>query len=176
MKIAITLVQQVTKAADLDKLREITSGILGEICWRADLSYGDELCLHIGARLPYSQKSMAGQEKGAWILGTRGTAWRLDAANETLASSEDSLDLIRQKVRATEGATITAFETSYPDLALTVIFSNSCKLRLFPSAEDDLDLPYWELFTPNRMLLQVGVGAKWSYRRSDLPEASDIDT
>lgn len=170
----MTLIQEVTKAEDLDKLREITRGILGEICWRANLSYGEELSLHIGARLPYSQKSMAGQEKGEWILGTRGTAWRLDTASETLISSEDDSETIRQKVHAIEGTTITAFETRYPDLALIVNFSNGCQLRLFPNAEDDLDLPYWELFTPARMILQVGLGAKWSYRRSDLPEVSNL--
>lgn len=56
----MTLVQEVLKNEDLDKLAEITSGILGEVCWRANLSYGDELCLHIGDRIP--SKSMVGRE------------------------------------------------------------------------------------------------------------------
>lgn len=165
-----TLVQKVTQAADLDKLREITSGILGKTCWKVNLSYGDELTLHIGARLPYSQKSMAGQEKGAWILGTRGTAWRLDSPSETITGSEDDPEVSRQKIYVIEDTTVTTFETSYPNLALTVTFGNGYKLRLFPEAEEDFGLPYWELFTPDRLLLKVGVGAEWSYIRSDLLE------
>lgn len=38
---------------DLAPLRELTSGVIGETCWRANLSYGDELTLYIGARIPY---------------------------------------------------------------------------------------------------------------------------
>jgi len=41
---------------------------------------------------------------------------------------------------------------------------------LIPDAEDDSNLPYWELFTPYQMLLKVGPGAIWSYVRSDLPK------
>lgn len=167
------LVQEVIKATDLDKLREIVSGVLEETCWRACLSYGDELSLHIGARIPYSHKSMAGKEKGAWILGTRGTAWKLVSSSETLVTSEDESEIVRQKVHTIEDTTIAAFETSYPNLALTVTFGNGCSLILIPDIEDNSDLPYWEMFTPYRMLLKVGPGAMWSYVRSDLPENTD---
>jgi hypothetical protein len=161
------IVKQVTQATDLEQLREIISGVIGEICWRASLSYGDELSLHIGARIPYSQKSLAGKEKGEWILGTRGSLWKLDSVSETLTTSEDAPEIIRQKAHAIEGTTITSFETSYPELALTITFDNGCKLALMPSPEDDFDLPYWEMFTPHGMILKVGPSTMWSYTRSD---------
>ena len=66
-----------TKATDLEKIRQITHPILRENCWEASLSYGGELCLEIGERIPYTNKLMAGQEKGAWRLGTRATPWKL---------------------------------------------------------------------------------------------------
>ena len=162
------LVHEVTQSTDLEPLREITSGVIGEICWKVSLSYGDELSLHIGARIPYSQKSMSGKEKGAWILGTRLTAWRLDAPNETLATSVDAPEILRHKIQAIENTKITSLETRYPDLALAVKFNNGCKLILFPTVEDDSDLPYWEMFTPSRMVLKVGPGGIWSYIRSDI--------
>ena len=155
------LVQQVRKPTDLEQLREITTKVIGEKCWRANLSYGDELSLHIGARLPYSQKSMTGKEKGSWILGTRGTAWKIDNLSETLVTSEDEPETIRQKISAIEDNIITALETSYPELSLVVTFANGYKLRLFPSADEDFDLPHWELFTPYRTVLKVGPGAMW---------------
>lgn len=161
------IVKNVTQATDLQQLSKITSEVLGKICWRANLSYGDELSLHIGARIPYSQKAMAGKEKGEWILGTRLTAWRIDCASETIATSSDEPQIIRQKVKAIENTTITTIETSYPNLALTVTFSNKCQLILIPETFDDSNLPYWELFAPYRMLLKVEPGAMWSYTRSN---------
>jgi hypothetical protein len=165
------LIQKVVTDADLDKLREITHGIVGEVCWRASVSYGDELCLDIGARLPYSQKVMAGKEKGEWILGTRGSAWILTSSDETLASSDEDPDVFKRALHCIEGAAIVAFETRFPDLVLTITFSNGCKLTVFTSNEDNFDLPYWELFTPYDMVLQTGPGAMWSYIRSDVPES-----
>jgi hypothetical protein len=163
----VNIVKQVTKATDLEQLREIANRVIGQPCWRASLSYGDELNLHIGARIPYSQKSLAGKEKGEWILGTRGTPWKLDSLSETLTISEDTPEVIKQKAHAIEGTTITSFETSYPELALTITFDNGCKLALMPSPEDDFDLPYWEMFTPHGMILKVGPSTMWSYTRSD---------
>jgi hypothetical protein len=159
------LIQEISTATDLEQLIKITNRVVGEICWKASLNYGDELNLHIGAKIPYPQKSMAGKEKGAWILGTRATAWRLESGNEIIVSSSDQPEIIKQKVHVIENNSITAFETSYPDLTVAVTFSNECKLTLFPDS-NDFDLPYWELFTPDGMLLKVGPGARWSYTSS----------
>ncbi len=161
------LVKNITQPSDLEQLIQIISGIIGEICWKASLSYGDELTLHIGARITYSQKSMAGKEKGAWILGTRATQWRIDGSSETLVSANDDPEIIRQKVNAIKDSTIAGIETEYCNLALTVTFSNGCKLILLPNSEDDVDLPYWEMFTPHQMVLKVGPGGRWSYISSN---------
>jgi hypothetical protein len=106
---------------------------------------------------------MTGREKGAWILGTRATQWRLDSPSQTLVSSNDDLEIIRQKVDAIKDSTITGIETHYRNLALTVTFSNEYKLILLPNSKDNVDLPYWEIFTPYQMVLKVGPGARWSY-------------
>lgn len=161
------LVKNITQPSDLEQLHQIISGVIGETCWKASLSYGDEITLHIGAKIPYSQKSMTGREKGAWILGTQATQWRLDSPSETLVSSNDDPEIIRQKVDVIKESTIADIETNYQNLALTVTFSNRCKLILLPNREDDVDLPYWEMFTPYQMVLKVGSGAKWSYTSSN---------
>ncbi|MBR8838853.1 MAG: hypothetical protein DSM106950_33830 [Stigonema ocellatum SAG 48.90 = DSM 106950] len=161
------LVKNITQPSDLEQLNQIINGVIGEICWKANLSYGDELTLQIGARIPYSQKSMAGKEKGAWILGTRTTQWRLNGPSETLVSANDDPEIIRQKVDAIKDSTIAVIETNYRNLALTVTFSNGCQLILLPNSEDDIDLPYWEMFTPDQMVLKVGPGARWSYTSSN---------
>ncbi|MDY7015693.1 MAG: hypothetical protein SVX43_19295 [Cyanobacteriota bacterium] len=63
---------------------------------------------------------------------------------------------------------ISKFEISYPDLILSVGFSDGCKLEVFPDLED-LDLSDWELFTPDNMLLEMEPGRVWSYSRADVP-------
>ena len=161
------LVKNITQASDLEQLIPIISGVIGETCWKASLSYGDELTLHLGARIPYSQKSMVGKEKGSWILGTRATQWRLDSECETLVTSNDSPEIIRHKVVAIKDSTITVIETNYRNLALALTFSNGCKLILLPNNEDEVDLPYWEMFTPHHMVIKVGPGAMWSYTSSN---------
>ncbi|NER33364.1 MAG: hypothetical protein F6J93_04745 [Oscillatoria sp. SIO1A7] len=106
---------------------------------------------------------MSGKEKGEWILGTRATAWSLERARETIATSEEETANLRQKILVLENARITALQTSYPELELAVTFDNGCKLTVFSKPEEDTSLPYWELFAPSRMLVKVGPGAVWSY-------------
>jgi hypothetical protein len=162
------LIQQITKAEDLDTLQGITRKILGELCWDAGLSYGDELSVEIGQKIPYTQKSMAGVAHGAWSLGTRGSEWTLELQGEVIASSQLEPEEIKQKVKVIEGTKISIFETTYPDLILIVGFSNGCQLKVFPDFED-LDLSCWELFTPDLMLLEMGPGRVWSYIPADVP-------
>jgi hypothetical protein len=107
--------------------------------------------------------------KGAWILGTRGTSWRLHSPAGTLASSDDP-ERARQQIAAIEGAKVSAFAVGESDPTLRVSFDNGCQLLVLPTSEDDAwDLPYWELFTPGHMLLEFGPGGVWSYTRSDKP-------
>ncbi len=163
------IVQKINQESDLDKLIEITREMLGEPCWQASLSYGDELCLDVGEKIPYSHKKMVGFYTGSWMFGTRGTEWRLESPSGIITTSAEEPEIFKQKVKAVEGTTITAFETSYPDLVLTVGFSNGCKLLVFPDLADDFDLSYWELFTPHNMLLTLEPGGIWTYTRSDVP-------
>lgn len=159
-------IQQVKEATDLSQLKKITNKIVGEICWRASLSYGSELVLDIGAKIPYSQKSMAGQLQGAWILGAQATSWRLSENFETVVNSSDEIEKIKEKICLIENTTVTQFDIAFPDLVLTIAFNEKYKLILTPDL-NDYDLPYWELFTPEQMVLKVGAGATWSYISSN---------
>ncbi|MFB2834836.1 hypothetical protein [Floridanema evergladense] len=156
------LVREVTKLTDIREIAEITMKAFLQICWKATLSYGDELSLHIGAKIPYSQKSMVGKEKGEWIVGTRGTPWQLKFGGETIATSEEDAENIRGKVKAIENNHISWFVPT-PELGFNMGFSNGYELILIPEIEDDSGLPYWEMFTPEAMVLKVGPNAIWSY-------------
>ncbi|WP_224409279.1 hypothetical protein [Oscillatoria salina] len=192
----LMLIQSIDSETDLKQLQEIVKNICGEICWEAKLSYGDELSLEIGDKIPYSHKLMKNKQKGSWTFGTRGSQWKLYSIyftldfpansqntvsllnsseisrkriSELIVSSESELEIIKEKIKLVEGNEISKFELEYPSLVLKISFNNKYELQVFPDWEDDYDLPYWELFTPDNMLLQLGVGRSWSYQRSDLP-------
>ncbi|MEC4894387.1 MAG: hypothetical protein SAL07_18215 [Oscillatoria sp. PMC 1051.18] len=192
----LMLIQSIDSETDLKQLQEIVKNICGEICWEAKLSYGDELSLEIGDKIPYSHKSMENKQKGSWRFGTRGSQWRLYSIYFTLdfpANSQNNMSLlysseisrnkttklivtselepeiIKEKIKLLEGIKVSKFEVDYPDLVLKIGFNNNYELQVLPDWEDDYDLPYWELFTPDKMVLQLGVGKSWSYQRSDLP-------
>ena len=152
---------------DIQQIGAIAKRILGEPCWEASLSYGDELRLEIGDRIACQQKVMAGHEVGAWGFGTRGTDWQLFSSQGIiLTSSAENVQVFKEKVKIIEETTITAFETQYPDFILTIGFSNGCELKIFPDLDDDSGVSYWELFTPDNMLLTLEPGGVWTYTRS----------
>lgn len=153
-----------TEASDIGQLHAIANRVVGEICWKAALSYGDELTLHFGEQIPYLQPSMAGRKKGAWILGTRGTAWQLDQPVGTTINAEaDLLSILKREVRQLEGSILQSLDIGYPVLSLSLNFSQGSQLTITPSIRDDeFDLPYWELFTPDCQVLKVGPKTSWS--------------
>jgi hypothetical protein len=71
------LTKPVEKSSDLAVLHALLTALLGQRCLKVDLSYGDELMLHIGEPVPYKHPKLADEQKGSWILGTRASGWRL---------------------------------------------------------------------------------------------------
>ncbi len=153
----------VKDTTDLDEIKKLMAGILGEICWEARFGYGDELILEIGARISHKIR-----DHGAYIFGSRGTAWKLISQDGTIIAEDDNQsdyvsDEMRQKIQIIVNTSIMAFEVTYPTLGLILKFSNHFKLAILPTeADNSWDLCYWELKTPHG-LLNVGPSAKWSY-------------
>ena len=98
----VDTIQKITVDEDLSELKQIIRSIIGQICWSASLSYGDELNLDIGGKIPYKQKVMAGKYKGEWILGTRGSEWSLESANGIITSTAEPAEVFKEKVKVIE--------------------------------------------------------------------------
>ncbi len=173
--LATESIKKISENQDLDYLRKIINQIIGKTCGKTLISYGDELRLEIGDRIACQSQAIAGQEESEWEFGTRGTDWQLIAyPGNILTSSAENVELFKSKVKILEGTTINKFETHYPDLVLTIGFSNGCELKLFPNLADDCDVSCWELFTPDNMLLTLEPGGIWTYTRSDVPMGEKI--
>jgi len=159
-----SLAQKIQGLNDLDHLKELMRPVIGELCWDVHLSYGDELRLEIGAKKSYQLFGEV-KYKGEWMLGSRGTAWKMTSADEIIATSDDEPEIMKQKAHAVVDTSIVDFDVTYPGLVLTVTFSNGIKFTILPTPEDDqYEVAYWELFMPHA-LIQVGPGAVWTYEK-----------
>ncbi|MGG6270130.1 hypothetical protein ACQ4M3_33920 [Leptolyngbya sp. AN03gr2] len=152
---------------DLTQPLELANRLVGETCWQASFSYGDELNLHFGERIPYSHPKLVGQSKGSWILGSRGTNWQLESPLGILITSEASREEMEAEVKKIEGSTVTKLEIGFPQLDLILSFDHQLCLKILPTSEDDeYNLAYWELFTPDHHLLEVRPRMTWVYKSS----------
>ncbi len=141
---------------DLQALTQLASNLIGETCWRVNFSYGDELMLHFGDRLPYRQASMSGQEKGAWILGTRVSPWQIYAAGAMVADSETNAAELSTQIRLPIGKKVRDVKLDPATMQLSIEFTDDLSLVLQPELDSEAGLPEWELFMPSGMVLQAG--------------------
>lgn len=149
------------------ELQTIVNGLLQKECWKVAFSYGDELVLHLGNRVPYNNPKMMGCEKGEWILGTLGSEWTLECGTEQICTSNQSPEITKERLRHLENTRVTALQIQSSDLSLRISFDGDYHLLISDRAKDnDPDLATWELFMPDHRLLRVGPGKTWSHTSS----------
>lgn len=165
----VNIIEKIKQDQDLELLRKIVSPMINQICWSVRISYGDEVKFHIGDKIPYTNKKLINLEKGSWIFGTRGTDWKLIHQDLVITSSSLNVETFEQAIKIVEGSKITNFDIHYPSLVLTITFSNDYHLIILPDLDDDSDVAYWELFTPNHMVIEVNPQFTWSYLPSNVP-------
>jgi hypothetical protein len=62
---------------------------------------------------------------------------------------------------------IVQLDIEYPTLELIVKFTNSKTLRSIPNISSEWNVPYYQFFTPENMVLEIGPKFVWSYRGVD---------
>ena len=158
------IMHPIQQADDLKPLCELIRPMIGELCWQAKLSYGDQLVLDFG------QQRSPDWKAGTWYLESRGTGWRLLAPDDTILAADDSgtrlsneeHEAVERKLQIVIDSRVADFSVHHPSLALALRFSNQYRLIIEPKAEDNaFDLSYWELMMPNGHL-NVGPGLRWS--------------
>ena len=193
MSVIIDLKNAVKESRDLRLLEAMLGALVGQHCLKVELSYGDELMVHLGAPVPYSSPKLADETKGAWILGTRTSHWNLLLSGPPLlivtngepsngltvdAPQQTPPEEVEQKAESLMGCTVMAVKPEWPfpqasysgGVGLVVEFSNGSRLAVIPDdgPDDGTPLADWELFTPYDMYFMCGPGPVWSYRRSDV--------
>ena len=71
MSVIIDLKTEVIQSRDLRLLMAMLDVLVGQRCLKIEVSYGEELMVHLGAPVAYSHPKLADEAKGSWILGTR---------------------------------------------------------------------------------------------------------
>ncbi len=193
MSVIIDLKSEVKQSSDLVFLEALLGALVGQRCLKVELSYGEELMLHLGTPVPYSSPKLADETKGSWILGTRASWWTLLLSGPPLlivTSGEQSNGLtggttpqalpkeIEQRAESLIGCTVITVKPEWPfpqasysgGVGLVLEFGNGSRLAIFPDDGPDNGTPLadWELFTPYDMYLVCGPGPVWSYLPSDL--------
>jgi hypothetical protein len=183
---------QITQPSDLLPLVEIIKGMMDQCCWQASLASGNQLRLYLGTRVSSSNESESNEQE-EWIFSSQTTSWKLTSMNQalldsgfiefghqTITTSQENAASINEKIRGLERTYPIHFELPHPptfnfsltfdplpsrltfDLQPELVFSLKYRLTLMPDLEKS-DLAYWELITPNQMLLKFGPGTAWSY-------------
>lgn len=158
---------RIDREEDLQLLRGLISPIIGETCWLAGMTYGDELALHIGARISYKIKKLGERQRGEWILGTRASYWELRFQTKIITFSDLSVEEIEPALKIIEGRKIQNFTIQYPSLKTIFSFDNQHDLIIFPDDKFP-ELARWELFAPADRIVKLESKSCWSYARSDM--------
>jgi len=192
MSVIIDPKSEVKQSSDLGRLEAMLGALVGQRCLKVELSYGEELMLHLGTPVLYSSPKLADETKGSWILGTRVSRWILLLSRPpTLIASDGRVSAeadngqtqdtppaeVEKKAEALIGCTVVAAKPEWHSeqtalrggVALVLEFSDGSRLAVMPDdeADDGTPLADWELFTPYDTYLACGRGPVWSYRRSD---------
>ncbi|AGF50477.1 slr1778 [Synechocystis sp. PCC 6803] len=142
----------------LNKL--INLQINGKICWQAHLGYGQELCLEIGQKIPYSSPRLQGESKGEWQFGTRASDWSIITAGKRpcffVKSSEDE-SIIRSKIEKLNNQVVKGIRIINYSPGYCYCFNLGHYDLLIPDQNNDDGLSLWELFIPepDRLVLEV---------------------
>jgi hypothetical protein len=149
----------------------------GEECFRADLSYGDELYIECGEVRQYREGPMRGRSYGAWQFYTRNSDWNLKSRSKSLVTSmEGDPSVICAAVRSLVGHRVSEFAIDYPDLGVKLRFGDKYSFEMQPrrvrtiesqpgrddSDEEVPELAHWELITPDGMILAIWRVNEWT--------------
>lgn len=155
----------------LEEINSILGGLVGQPCLGVYFSYGDELRIDFGDRIIQIGTGQAGFTSGSWILGTRASYWELAPHGEPVTPPEhsDSREY-RVVVQVVIDTVVAHARLISKGLILEVTFSNDYILRVYPdpdAAEDDIC--DWELFTPDKKILEVGPHDHWALSDATKP-------
>jgi hypothetical protein len=145
--------------------QDVVSGVVGEICWRAERGHGSFLTFDFGGRLPGPRR-----DRGEWHLWVYFGDWKLRDEAVVLATHDDDYALIDRAVARFAGKRLQDVAVSSDLLASTFSFETGLQLVVGANSDEvSPDADWWLLFTSDEHVLVVGPGPSWRYQSSNEP-------
>lgn len=137
-------------AATLDSLTGLAP-------WRVRLGHGSFVTMDFGRVVTKPGERVA---HGEWHLWVYMAAWRIDSAEDVVAGSGDSREVMSAGLARLEGVALRRTSVVAPGLGLELDFGEVA-FRVFPVVTEDGE--HWMLFTPPGDVLSAGPGTAWGW-------------
>ena len=173
------------------ELSEFVRMLVGQPLLQVTVSYGDELCLHLGEPVPCSSPKMKGKVKGSYIIGTRASKWYFSSSDWLIVSDDKPVkqskhvkrlkaDQLKDLVSKKRGARVVSAEarlikrsrTAPIGFGLFLGLQDGSALAIISveSAPGSRHIADWEIFTPSDKYLRAWPQARWEFAPSNIPE------
>ena len=160
-----------TEASGIELATNLFNKIIETKPTRVSLGHGSFLTFDFGRDNEEKIKTRSGGFKtirfGEWRLWIYMCAWRIDENNKPFIGSNDSRDLIEQKLRLLEDKELMKVIILNEAFDANLLFEGGYKLLLFSFQVTDDE--QWMLFTPEQKTFTAGPGSEWSYSDSNKP-------
>lgn len=148
---------------------ELFKRLSGKKPTRISLGHGSFLTFDFGRDYEEKIKTRSGGFKiikyGEWHLWVYMCAWRIDKNDIPFVGSNDSRDLIQQKLQSLADQKLKTASILNEAFDTTFTFGDEYKLHLFSFEVTDDE--QWMLFTPEKKVFVAGPNNEWSYHDSN---------
>jgi hypothetical protein len=154
----------------IDLIQKIITPLYGLKPWSVELGYGSMFTIDFGKKMEVKSGKYS-FERGEWHIWVYRSPWRIETRQQVLAGSEDSREFLKGALKVLEGRSLEKVEFKLPSLETTFIFEGDHFLIVFPNQflNDEVSMSeYWRLFTPDRMVLNIGPQKSLRYVPADV--------
>lgn len=150
------IVKTINSPSDLELILRLIEPLIGEYCIEASLSFGTELYLE------FKQKAL--NELGDWTITTRASDWHIEKSSKIILTSHEEYNILERKVQRLVNTQIVKLDIVYETLSFIAQFGNQDILVIKPFLDEDVEgVADWRIYTPEKMVVEVGPGRFWDY-------------
>lgn len=139
--------------------------LVGLASFNVELGHGSFITFDFGKKILRQRKTHSGEIRtfcfGEWHLWIYMCAWRIDKNQKPFVGSNDTRELIREKLREMQGKELKSATILNDAFDAHFSFGDEFELHLFSYQVTDHE--QWMLFVPERKTFTAGPGAEWSY-------------
>ncbi len=143
---------------------ELLFQFVGEKARNVKLGHGSFVTIDFGRDTTVevrTRKGVSWSVRGEWHLWVYMCAWRIDQNQKPFVGSNDTQELIREKLREMQGKALISATILNDAFDAKFSFSDGFELHLFSYQVTDHE--QWMLFVPERKTFIAGPGTEWSY-------------